>query len=514
MTTAARAGAIIEVEGVSKTFGGQRALSDVSLDVRGGEIHAVVGMNGSGKSTLIKILSGFHQPDPDPGLRLMFCGEEVGPKEVGWRDRVHVIHQDLALFPEMSVLDNLALGRGYITGPGGRIRWRAERARTRSRLEALDLPLDLDAPISSLSRSEATMVAMARALDGWDDASGLLILDEPTAALSPTEVDEMFDAVRRVVAGGAGVMFVSHRLDEVFSLADRITVLRNGRKVGTERVADVGTKDLVRMMVGEHVPDLYRERPQPQSRRLLEVEGLGGGNLTSLSFTIDAGEILGIAGLRGSGREALAPSLIGLRGDASGVATVGGERLQLPVRPAELIKRGVALVPANRLQAGAVPKMSMRENITLADLSPLLRRGVIDRRKEKSEVKEWMTKVNLEPALPEREFGQFSGGNQQKGVIAKVLRMEPDVVILDEPTQGVDVAAKAAIHALLADAAEAGTGILVCSSEPDELAQLCTRVLVLREGVLSAELRRADLSESAIVDSSIKHVGRAIEAGR
>lgn len=509
MTRTARTEPLLAIRGVSKTFGGQRALSDVSLEVGSGEVHAIVGMNGCGKSTLIKILSGFHQPDPSPDLSLRFDGQEASFKDLWWRERVHVIHQDLALVPTLSVLDNLALGPGYVTGRGGRIRWKAERARTAERLRRMELDVDPDAPVSSLSRAEATMVAMVRALDGWEDSRGLLILDEPTAALSPTEVEEVFAAVRRVAAGGAGVMFVSHRLDEVFALADRITVLRNGRKVGTEKAADIGTRDLVQMMVGEHVPDLYREPPRARERVLLSAEGVGGGALVSLSFELKEGEILGIAGLRGSGREAVGPALMGTLKDAYGTLRLGEEEIALPTRPDRMLERGVALVPANRLEAGGVPKLPMRENITLPALGPLVSRGSINRRRERDEVKSWMSKVNLVPAMPERPFHLFSGGNQQKGVIAKVLRTEPSVVILDEPTQGVDVAAKASIHALLAKTAEGGTGVLVCSSEAEELAHLCNRVLVLRDGELSAELTHSELSERAIVDASVRHLESA-----
>jgi ribose transport system ATP-binding protein len=509
MSTAVRTGPLLAVSGVSKTFGGQAALSAVSLEVDAGEVHAVVGMNGSGKSTLIKILSGFHQPDPSPELSLRLDGEEVGFRETGWRERIHVIHQDLALVPTLSVMDNLAIGAGYVTGRGGRIRWQAERAHARQRLLEMELDVDPNAPVSSLSRAEATMVAMIRALDGWEEARGILILDEPTAALSPPEAEEVFAAVRRVASGGAGVLFVSHRLDEVFNLAARVSVLRNGFLVGTRRVAEISTSDLVQMMVGDHIPDLYRSPPRARDRVLLAVEDLGGAGLRSLSFELREGEILGIAGLRGSGREAVAPGLIGNLDGAEGLLRIGGEAVRLPTTPDKMLSHGIALVPANRLQAGGVPKLPMRENITLPALRPLVRRGTINRRREREDVKEWMAKVNLVPEMPERPFELFSGGNQQKGVIAKVLRTEPSVVILDEPTQGVDVAAKASIHALLASTAATGTGVLVCSSEADELAHLCARVLVLRDGELAAELSGEALSERSIVDAS---VGQAVAA--
>jgi ribose transport system ATP-binding protein len=492
---------VLEIEGLSKTFAGQRVLRDVSLSTLPGEVHALVGANGSGKSTLIKILSGFHTPDPNPSLRVRFRGEDVNLHSSGWRRRLRFVHQNLALVPTLSTTENLAIDRGFTTGRLGRIRWREERRRVREAIERLGLDFDPDLPVASLSRAEATGVAVVRAIDDWDGNDGLLVLDEPTAALSQTEAEELFAIVGKLVAGGVSVLFVSHRMDEIFGFAQGVTVLRDGEVVANRSLEGLGKDDLVNLMVGEQVEDLYQAPPEATSRVILKAEGISGIALQGLSFELRAGEILGIAGLRGSGREEVAPILFGASEAGSGTIRTGSSALSLPIKPTTAIALKMGFVPADRMTLGGISKMPVRENITLPFLSPLWRRWRLRRRLERAEVADWMSQVKLEPPMPERHFDLFSGGNQQKAVIAKWLRTKPEILLLDEPTQGVDIAATASIHALLADIAGRGTGILVCSSELEELAHVCHRVLVLRNGRLSTEVAASALSERSLLSA-------------
>jgi ribose transport system ATP-binding protein len=492
---------VLEIGGLSKTFGGQRVLRDVSLTTLPGEVHALVGANGSGKSTLIKILSGFHAPDPSPNPRVRFKGEDVSLHSSGWRRQLRFVHQNLALVPTLSTTENLAIDRGFTTGKLGRIRWREERRRVRESVERLGLTFDPDLPVASLSRAEATAVAVVRAVDDWEENDGLLVLDEPTAALSVPEAEELFAIVRKLVANGVSVLFVSHRMEEIFGLAQGVTVLRDGQVVASRSLEGMSKDDLVTLMVGEHVDDLYRPPPEASSRVILKAEGISGVALQGLSFELRAGEILGIAGLRGSGREEVAPILFGASEAGSGTIRAGGSVHSLPIKPTTAIDLKMGFVPADRMTLGGISKMPVRENITLPLLGPLWRRGRLRRRLERAEVADWMSRVKLEPPMPERHFDLFSGGNQQKAVIAKWLRMKPEILLLDEPTQGVDIAATASIHALLADIAGSGTGIVVCSSELDELVHVCHRVLVLRNGRLSTEVAASRLSERSLLSA-------------
>jgi ribose transport system ATP-binding protein len=490
---------ILEVKGLTKTFAGQRALDDVSVTVAAGEIHALVGMNGSGKSTFVKVLAGFHEPDPSDALSVNFCGEPVGLHDHSWTRAFHVIHQDLALIPTMNVLENIAIGSGFLTDRTGRIRWKAEKARARRSLERLGLEIDPELPISRLSRAEATMVAMARALDGWaEEEPGLLVLDEPTAALSGPEVDQVIEAMRSVRDRGAGVLFVSHRLDEIFRVADRVTILRDGRVVQSAPVASFDYDGLVHAIAGEESERMYKPAGGT-SNVLLSARNLRGRRVQDLSLGLREGEILGIAGLRGSGREDVAGLLFGCERKVSGSMTLAGRALRFPIDMRDAITGGLALVPADRLQAGGLPKLSMRENIVISELKSLAPRIRLVRTRERTDVARWMKDVGIAPHAPERPMEQFSGGNQQKAVIARALRTRPRVLLLDEPTQGVDIHAKVAIHSLLARTTEQGMGILVCSSELDELIRLCNRVLVLREGRVWAELADAELTEHALI---------------
>src|SRR5882757_9104081 len=486
---------LLEVEHLTKTFPGLTALRDVTFSVDAGEVFALVGHNGSGKSTLIKILSGFHTPDA--GARIVYDGDVVDlPLPTELKDRWHFIHQDLGLIPTLDAVDNLALGRGYET-TYGRISWRLERRRARQILAEFGVEIPLDVPVSQLSASERAIIAIGRALQDWDASRGLLVLDEATAALDGQEVDQLFGAVRTVTARGAAVVFVSHRTSEVLGLADRCGVLREGRLVDVIDRADLSHDTLVSLIAGGKFDDEYVSAPPAGRQTLLGVEALSGGRLRRLSFSVSMGEVVGVTGLAGSGREDVAPLLFGASA-GGGTVSLRGEQLTRR-SPHGSIAAGMGLVPSDRAMQGAVMTAPVRENLTLPDLGRIARWGMINRRAEAREARTWIDRVAIRPADPERRMDQLSGGNQQKAIVAKWLRLAPDVLVLDDPTQGVDVAAKGAIYQLIAEAARAGSAVVVCSTEVDDLSDVCHRILVLRDGVLGAELSEGEMTEGRII---------------
>jgi ribose transport system ATP-binding protein len=499
-------GQLLDVGHISKTFPGQRALDDVSITLNRGEICALVGENGSGKSTLIKILAGFYEADP--GGTVTFGGHTIsvdGRHGAGseWRDHVRFIHQDLGLVESLGALDNLALGNGFETGFGGRIRWRRETARARELFDEFGLDFDLRAPVATLSGVERTMIAVARALRDFESSEGLLILDEPTAALPISEVEFLFAAVRRLAARGASVLFVSHRLEEVMQLADRVIALRDGRLVGDRPAAGLDHQALIGMIIGRSLEGLYPQDHPDSSQVRLRARGLVGRRIDGIDLEVRAGEILGVGGLNSSGRDELADLLFGLGEVDAEEIVIDGETVDLH-SPRAAMRHGVALVPSNRAKRGMIGLHSVRENVTLPALRPIVRAGLVNRRRERDEVLLWCGRVNLDPMLIERPLAQYSGGNQQKAVIAKWLRRVPNVLLLDEPTQGVDIGAKAAVYELIVEAAAAGAAVVVCSSDNEELAELSDRVIVLSDGRISAELRRSQLDVDRLTQVTLQ----------
>jgi ribose transport system ATP-binding protein len=483
-------GPLLTVAGLSKTFPGLRALDDVDFTVSSGEIVALVGQNGSGKSTLVKILTGVY--DADPGARIEGRAAEVDGS-------IHAIHQDLGLVPQLNTVENLDLGRRLGAAAALPARRRQEAEHARELLQQFDAWFDVTVPVARLTPAERTIVAIARALDSWEDPRGLLILDEPTAALHSDEVGRLFTAVRAAAARGAAVIFVSHRLDEVLDLTDRVVVLRDGRLVADTPVAHLDHDGLVRLIVGSALEQAAPREGRGTGELALQVRGLAGGTVRELDLGVRAGEVVGVSGILGSGREHLAPLLFGALPRTSGDVAAGGSELPA-ADPGAAIRAGVAYVPSDRHADGAVMTMRVRENLTLPDLRRLRRRGgQIDFAAERREVGEWLQRIELRPADPERPLELFSGGNQQKVVLAKWLRNEPRVLLLDEPTQGVDVGAKAAIYDLLRDAAEQGAAVLIASSDTAELAAVCDRVVVMRDGVACAEVDGPELTEERLV---------------
>lgn len=495
---------LLHIERLSKTYPGQVALDNARLEVVPGEVHALVGQNGSGKSTLIKLLGGYVQADHDSMVR--FDGRQVDLWSLASADRqrIRIVHQDLGLVPTLSAIENLGLGRGYITGAGGRIRWRAEAARSQELLLRFGLAPDVRQPVGTLSAAEQAAIAIVRALQDWSgEQAGLLVLDEPTASLNRREVDALFREVRRVAAMGAGVLFVSHMLDEVLDLADRVTVLRDG-KVVAEGVptAHLDQRALVDLIVGRPIGELYPVVPPTASGTpVLEVEQVFGLSLRGVSFKVHEGEIVGVAGLVGSGREEIANSIGGMSPRFVGKVLV--DKTKVFATPRDALRARIALVPADRKGLGLDPEDRLADHVVLPRLGPFQHRSRLQKRALRADAREWVERLDVQPPFLDRRLGKFSGGNQQKAVLARWLRTEPRVLVLDEPTQGVDVGAKAAIYQQIAEAAQGGMAVLIASSDAEELVHLCDRVLVLRAGMLSAELTGANLTVEQLVAETL-----------
>lgn len=495
---------VVSLRGVTKSFGAQVALDSVSLDIRSGEIHAVVGQNGCGKSTLVKLLGGYHSPDS--GGEAAVSGEpfQLGSMKAADEAGLRFVHQDLGLVENLSVAENffMATRRGWVTP----ISKGDERSSAARALRDFGYVIDPRALVSSLSPAQRTAVAIVRALHG-EKRPSLLILDEPTASLPAPDARLLFDALRRLTRAGGSVLFISHHLDEVMGLADTVTVLRDGRKVTTTSSLDLSHDRLVELMLGRALT------PRSQSAAPLAKYGSGraprlsirnvdGRGLHGVDLDVHPGEVLGIAGLTGSGRESIAGAIAG-QAHHSGTVAVDGRTVR-PGDPAASLARGIAYAPAERRRDALLSAATLRENLTIADIRSISRRGRLNRRLERKEAQKWMETLDVRPRARERPIVQFSGGNQQKVVLGRLLRTEPKVLVLDEPTQGVDVGAKATIHELVVGAASAGAAVIVCSSDIEELVQLATRVVVLRRGLLGAELTGGDLSVERIEEEQLQ----------
>ncbi|WDV56169.1 sugar ABC transporter ATP-binding protein [Streptomyces coeruleorubidus] len=494
-------GPVLRVAALSKRFGGTQALKDVDLEVMPGEIHALIGPNGSGKSTLIKILAGYHHAEPGAVAELDSEPFDLGQVTASRHDRLRFVHQELGLVGELSAIDNLALSHGFARTAFGNIRWPEMERRTSALVERFGLGIDVRKPLATATPVQRTVVAIAAALQGWEGRRGVLVLDEPTAVLPPGEVARLFDIVREVRDAGAGVLYVSHRMDEIFALADRVTVIRGGRRIATRPVAELTPRLLAELMAGEDMETTHRPAPPSgPADPVLEVRDLWAGPLRGVGFDLAGGERLGITGLVGSGHEIVPYAVCGAHaGRVSG-------RLRLPERSERWTEArdagglGLPLVPADRAGEGVIGDFSVGENLTL----PLLDRlrspsGRLRRRRESALAQDWIRRVGVRTAGPGVRITTLSGGNQQKVVMARCLAGRPPVLALCEPTAGVDIATRLQLYDLIERQADEGMGVLVSSSDTQDLLALCTRVLVVRDGRIAREISGRDITESALV---------------
>ncbi|MFC7407048.1 sugar ABC transporter ATP-binding protein [Georgenia alba] len=485
---------LLRMRGVSKSFAGTRVLSDVDVDLDRGEIHALVGENGAGKSTLMKILGGVHAPDD--GL-IELDGEPVafGSPGQAIAAGVAMIHQELSTVPEMTVAENLALGN-----EPARAGFLLDRRRLRSEAERKLAPIgggiDPDARMRTLSVGRQQMVEIARAID---QQARILILDEPTASLSDTEAQRLFEVLEGMRASGMGLFYISHRLDEVWRLADRVTVLRDGAHVSTTARGELEQGDVVARMIGRQVDALYVREHRRPGQPVLEVRDLVGRNgIGPVSFDVRAGEVVSLVGLIGAGRTEIARTLYGADTRLSGSVTIEGRPARIGA-PGDAIALGVGMVPESRKEQALFSWMGVRDNITVASLRQHARFGVLDPRRVDEAARHFVDSLRIRARSPRQEVRTLSGGNQQKVVLARWLANDPRVLILDEPTRGVDVGAKHEIYRIINEQAERGTAVLIVSSDLPEALGISDRLLVVRDGRVVKELDGATATEEDVM---------------
>jgi rhamnose transport system ATP-binding protein len=489
---------LLALSGVNKSFGAVAALRNVRLELYPGEAHGLVGENGAGKSTLVRILSGAHAPDTG---HLTLDGQPLvlhGPADARAAG-IAVIYQEPTLFPDLSVAENIFMGRQPLRSYR-RIDRAAMRSRTTELFTRLGVHLDPERPARGLSIADQQLVEIAKALS-FD--ARVLVMDEPTAALSGVEVDRLFGVARSLRDHGAAVLFISHRFDEVFALCQRITVMRDGQWVSTDPAEDLTVDGLVRRMVGREISTLF---PRPEAADtaavgdpVLEVDGLTtDGLFEDVGFAVRAGEIVALAGLVGAGRSEVARAVFGIDRYDSGEVRVGGRRLP-PGRPDAAIAAGVALVPEDRRQQGLVMELSVERNVTLVRRWALSRLGLLWPGAERRSARTWADRLQVKAGALNDDVSTLSGGNQQKVVLAKWLSTDPKVLIVDEPTRGIDVATKAEVHRLLSELAARGVAVLMVSSELPEVLGMADRVLVMHEGRLVADIPRERADEESVM---------------
>jgi ribose transport system ATP-binding protein len=506
----------LRLRGVSKTFPGVRALTDVDLDVAAGSVHALVGHNGSGKSTLIKCLAGVHMPDHGAGAWLGDDPLALGDPGDAERKGLRFVHQDLGIIPQLGAVDNVGFVRGFERNALGGISWRRQAERTAELLAQFGFEFDPYRPLGEASPPERAAVAIVRAIAGWQAGRGVLVLDEPTAALPAHEVDRLFQLIREVSATGTAVILVSHRLDEVMAIADSATVLRDGVQIWHGQLASTSLKNLVDLIAGTE--DQPGEQPAAVQARAtgavdppgaalegaalegaaLEVRDLGGRYLRGVSLAVGRGEVVGVAGLLGSGREELPYIVAGARAEGvTGEVTIGGVRLtELSVDRCRRL--GVTLVPADRAAEGILTGFTTTENVSLAALPALRRRGFVAPARERRFGRAWLEAVHADPGYGPRPISTLSGGNQQKAVLARSLSVSPRLLVLSEPTAGVDVGARAVLYGELRRQAAEGLAVLMASSDLEDLLACCDRVIALRDGLIADEFEGARMTKAAI----------------
>src|ERR1700742_724007 len=500
--------AVLEARAVSKSFGAVRALRDVSLSVGAGEVRGLVGGNGSGKSTLVKALAGVHALDSG---ELLVGGEPLGLGDGEARSDCRFVHQDLGLIPEMSVAENLGLGTNE-GKPLNPIRGGAEARRVQALLDSYSLPFAASTPVATLSAASRTMVARIRALHIKGGEVELLVLDEVTATLPPHEIDIVFAAVRKVVAGGTAVLFVSHKMQEVLELCDSVTVFRDGEMVGTLDTDSTSEQDLVERIVGRPLASFY-VHPRPSGEAVaMEVRDLAGPGGRHVDLTLHQREIVGVTSIDPAQPRPLLRLLYRAETATAGTLSVGGEQIGDHASTHDLIDRGVSLV-ANRTEGG-IGVFSVRENLTLNNVSSFMRRGILNGRAERGAARSLIEEFTIRPADGDVEFAALSGGNQQKVVLAKSMQVGPRVLLLDDPTQGVDIGAKATIYELLRGAAADGLAVLIASTDIEELCGICHRVVVLKEGQVSGVVEGDALTPETVLERCYVDAAPATEGDR
>jgi ribose transport system ATP-binding protein len=496
---------LLHMQQINKAFPGVQALQDVDLEVRPGEILALVGENGAGKSTLMKILSGVYRADSGQ-IRWQDQTITIHSPHDAQTHGISMIHQELALISHLDAGKNIFLGREPELLPGI-IDWKTLYKNAEQELAQLSLDLPVRTPVRFFPIAQQQMIEVAKALSL--DAK-LIVMDEPTSSLADREVVTLFEKMRALKERGVGIVFISHRMNEIFEIADRVTVLRDGQFVGTHRIADLQPEDVIRMMVGREVEQIFEPRTTPPSQEIaLEVTNLSRGQvIQDINFKLHKGEVLGIAGLVGAGRTELAETLFGIHPANAGTILLEGQPINIR-RPSQAIRNGIGLVPEDRKRQGLFLRMSVAANVVMAMLKRLARLFFVPWAKVNTITEDFVERLDIRTPSNQQVVQNLSGGNQQKVVIAKWLTLDPKVLILDEPTRGIDVGAKAEIYRLINQLAERGVAILMISSELPEVIGVSDRILVMHEGRISGEFA----AETATQDQ-LMHAATGTQTGR
>jgi rhamnose transport system ATP-binding protein len=486
---------------ITKSYAGVRALSGVSFDLYAGEVHALVGENGAGKSTLIKVMTGAVPADSGT---LSVAGRPVAAMSPATSRALGIaaIYQQPALFPHLTVAENIA----FALEPSAvwrRIDWSRRRREARDLLARVGADLDADRLVTSLSMPEQQLVEIAKAIGS---SASVLIMDEPTASLSGPEVERLFEVIARLRSEKVGIVYISHRLEEILSIADRVTVLRDGRTVGTHARAGLQRSALISLMIGRELSAIFPKRRVPLGDVALQLRNVtsASAGIQDVSLEVRSGEIVGLAGLVGSGRTELAHTVFGLTPIDSGEVLVHGRSVRVR-SPGDAIDAGIGYLPEDRKQHGVVPEMAVDQNVSLANLTSVARSGLVDRARERSQAQRYVDQLRIKTGSVASEVESLSGGNQQKVALARWLAISPKVLILDEPTQGVDVGSKSEIHALMQELAERGLAVLMISSELPEILGMSDRVAVMRAGTIAGVLSREDATQERVLAMALGH---------
>jgi rhamnose transport system ATP-binding protein len=490
---------LLSAVAIAKSFAGVQALKGVSLELRPGEVHALVGENGAGKSTLIKIITGAVKPDSGT---LTVEGHAVPhhspalAKSLG----IAAVYQQPALFPDLTVAENIALALES-AGVWRRVDWDARNGLARELLERAGAEIDPARTVSTLSMPEQQIVEIAKAIGA---KARVLILDEPTASLTEREVERLFRVIRALRDAGHGIIYISHRLEEIASIADRVTVLRDGQSIATRELREVEPAELIRLMVGRDIATVFPKREVPIGDVVLEVRGLRSRAVRDVSFAVRRGEILGLAGLVGAGRTELAETLFGLTPAEGGEILLHGKGVRIE-SPTDAIDRKIGYLPEDRRQHGVVLEMTVGANVSMASLGAVSRHGLLDQGMERRLARRFVDQLRVKTPSLHAETGSLSGGNQQKVALARWLAIEPEVLILDEPTQGVDIGSKSEIHQMMVDLAGKGMAMVMISSELPEILGMSDRIAVMREGRIAGILSRAEATQERLLALALGH---------
>ncbi|MCI0718183.1 MAG: sugar ABC transporter ATP-binding protein [Acidobacteria bacterium] len=499
---------LLQVSNITKSYVGVQALKSASFELCAGEVHALIGENGAGKSTLIKIITGAVEPDSGA---IELAGQTIlhNSPRVARQLGIAAIYQQPALFPELTVAENIALGLEQVAMLG-RVDWQARRRRAAELLSQVGAKIDVDTPACDLSMPQQQLVETARSIGA---KAKVLIMDEPTASLSEEDTQNLFRVIRQLRASGAGIVYISHRLEELPVIADRVTVLRDGSTVGTRLMSEVNRQQLIQLMVGRELSAVFPKKEVVLGDVVLELRQLGCGEagIKNINLAVRAGEIVGLFGLVGAGRTELARTIFGLTPADDGETLLHGKRVHIE-SPSQAIKRGIAYLPEDRRRHGVILDMQIGANITLASLDRLSRHGVMDFKLEKELAADYTRRLGIKTPAIFFPVGALSGGNQQKVALSRWLVTKPSALILDQPTQGIDVGSKSEIHALMTDLAAQGVAILMISSELPEILGMSDRVAVMHGGTIVAILNRAEATQQKILALALGHELSEVEA--